>query len=277
MTSFAPKVSTPVADKDVAETFGESDIVLTQSNTTTESESVRLVDEDTSESSRPADDTSATGTYSRGVRINPNADLTAIEGTISANTSDCPGVEIYNVSTGDLLASKSGPFSAGDVVRLDVDLTSGQAYNFVPDGSAEFTDGYYGGSTSYPYSSQYVDIVNGALGSDSTLSEPYCFGSVTGVVPDVKLSGSVTVEWPMPSDVYAWDTGVYQATPDGATVEVYVEEDQSGGWTEIAGPISRGDSIDADPENNVRYRVEFSRPDGNSAPSLDAIYRRWKL
>jgi hypothetical protein len=78
--------------------------------------------------------------------------------------------------------------------------------------------------------------------------------------------------------VYAWDTAVFQRTLDGATVDIYVEEAQgSPGWTEIAGPIKRGDAIPADPANNIRFRIDYSRPSTSDVPRLDAVYRRFKL
>jgi hypothetical protein len=94
---------------------------------------------------------------------------------------------------------------------------------------------------------------------------------------DPPLSGTTYVEWPEPADVYRWDAATFQRTEDGETVSVYIEESTDGGdtWTEIAGPISRGQDITADPASEVRFRVELSRSDTANSPSLDAIYRRW--
>lgn len=88
-------------------------------------------------------------------------------------------------------------------------------------------------------------------------------------------NGSVTVEWPTPEDVYRWDAGTYSASSDGETVAVYVEENDGSGWTQIAGPIDRGQTITAAPSSQMRYRIELSRSDERNNPTLDAIYRRW--
>lgn len=91
-------------------------------------------------------------------------------------------------------------------------------------------------------------------------------------------SGEVTVEWPYPPDVYGWDTVLFKRDLANEAVDVYVQEAQgSPGWTDVTGAASRGDAIPADPANNVRYRVVFSRADRANNPTLDAIYRRRKL
>jgi hypothetical protein len=90
--------------------------------------------------------------------------------------------------------------------------------------------------------------------------------------------GEVTVEWPMPPDVYGWDTVLFErdVAGDGA-VDVYVQEYAGGTWSDIAGPVRRGDAIPADPSNNVRYRVEITTPTASDRAILRSIYRRRKL
>lgn len=88
-------------------------------------------------------------------------------------------------------------------------------------------------------------------------------------------SGSVIVEWPDPPDLKDWDRVLHEVVADGATASVYVEEN-NGQWTEIAGPTASGDSLPADPDNETRLRVDFSRPEGeHSIPHVESIYRRW--
>jgi len=135
---------------------------------------------------------------------------------------------------------------------------------------------------SYPYSSSDVDITAGCFDilsgnpdSDTTIGATYTVKSVTAV--EKKPSGTATIGWAKPADVYRWDAATFQAARDGETVEVYVEESTDGGstWTEIQGPIGRGDQIEADPRSRVRFRVELARSDTSNNPTLDAIYRRW--
>lgn len=94
-----------------------------------------------------------------------------------------------------------------------------------------------------------------------------------------ETSGSVYVEWPTPTDIYAWDRASFTRTLDSESVDVYVEESSDGGstWTEIAGPIERGDKIPADPSNEARFRVDFSRASTANNPTLDSIARRWVI
>lgn len=100
-------------------------------------------------------------------------------------------------------------------------------------------------------------------------------GSIAVEAP--AFSGQATIEWTYPNDVIEWDVAAFQTSPDGETVEVYIQESTDGGstWTEIQGPIIRGQKIQAGPESRVRYRVELSRSDLSNNPTFDAAYRRW--
>jgi hypothetical protein len=89
-------------------------------------------------------------------------------------------------------------------------------------------------------------------------------------------SGTAYVEWPAPNDIYRWDSVLYLANTAGSgTVDVYVEADDGTGFSEVAGPVGRGSSIDVKPGNNVRFRVELSKTATSDVAELDAIYRRY--
>jgi len=130
------------------------------------------------------------------------------------------------------------------------------------------------------------DLKSGASAVDEVFVRAYTGfsgSSITTYVDNVDVSeqttsGTAYVEWPMPADVFGWDVATFTRTLDAETVDVYVEEAQgSPGWTEIAGPIARGDSLPADPANNIRFRVELSRSTTSNHPTLDSLARRWKL
>jgi len=269
------ELSTPVAEKYVANTFEESNLTTGLTDAVISSGSVKLRDTDTSTATRADDNVSTTGAYNWGITINPNADLTGVTVTISGNTDNLPGVEVVDDGGTTLATNTNGPFTAGDEVTVDVNLTSGNQYFILTDDSSEFTNGSTSDNT-FPYSSQYVDLTNGAIGA-STYDTPYAFKSVTGTASQRVPSGEVTVEWPYPADVYAWDVASFQRTPNTGTVDVYIQE-YDGTWSDIAGPISRGDSVAADKANNVRLRVELSRPNtADASPTLDQSSIRWKL
>jgi hypothetical protein len=265
----APPASTQIAQFDAAETFAESDVSLGLSTAEVASESVRLSGRSVSRSS---DDSTGSVTGKSGVAINPNESLSAIEVRASGNTSGATEAYVTDTSL-NLLGDSPVALSGGTAVVGNLSLSSGTKYYVVvDDGGNSYTQGYEG-NTGFPYSGGPLDIVAGVdEGTEVTTKEP---GVNPVVVPEP--SGSVTVEWSNPPDVYAWDRVGFQATEDGETVDVFVEESADGGesWTEIAGPVQPGDAIPADPANEVRFRVDLSRAALSNNPTLDAIYRRW--
>lgn len=127
-----------------------------------------------------------------------------------------------------------------------------------------------------------ISDLSGTYELSIDLGDEYSNGDPASTTGDLSTNGPATsstiyVTWPQPTDIYRWDAATFQTSPDGETVEVYVEESTDGGstWTEIQGPIERGDQIGADPGSRVRFRVELSRNDTANNPTLDAIYRRW--
>ena len=249
---------------DSAETFAESDVTLTHDKTVLDSEEVQI--------SGPATSSEKTGTVSwswsgstsndAGILFQPDVDCGGVKFKTGPNTSAT--ITLYRQSDGTNLGSASvgtssvgaigASLSAGTEYRLSHGSTT-HDYGGSPDQSATditVTDGWYNGGRDSNNLRSITDIVGTA--------EPN--------------SGTAYVEWAYPSKVYDWGAAFFETVLDSATVDVYVEEDQSGSWTEIAGPISNGDTIPADPSNNVRFRIEFSRPSNAENPRLLQIHRQ---
>ncbi|MFB6255258.1 MAG: hypothetical protein ABEH58_00785 [Haloplanus sp.] len=206
--------------------------------------------------------------------VNPNTSLSGVKVTVSIN-EDNPGALSLEKTDGTVL-DKIDPAQPGTTYELGGNLASSTKYYVIfDDGTTTHVE--YNSSAGMPYTSADIDMVDGYDGGEG--SQPYTFGSVTAKDASAGTSGTAYTEWPYPDDVYAWDTATFTRTLDTETVDIYIEESSDGGstWTEIAGPISRGDSIPADPANEVRFRVEISRSDTANNPTLDSISRRWKL
>ena len=255
----------PVAGKDAAETFAESDVSVTHSATRAEGESLELF---VGLDNMGGSGTSAP-TSDAGVVFSPNQDAPHLSARVHPNNTNVGDVVLYEEETSTQLASTAA--TAGDTVTFSVTLTAGNSYRLLctASGSSNLTVEYSSNSPKFG-----VTYEHGWLGGSSS-SNAFRYGFEW--VDLLPMSGTATIEWPAPPDVYAWDLAQYLASRDGATVDVFVEEEQAGGWTEIAGPISRGERILASADNNVRYRVELSRADTAANPTLDAIYRRFKL
>ena len=126
------------------------------------------------------DDNALTSTnLERGIVINPNTSLSAVECTLSSNSSDFTKAYIYKQSDGSLLTDTDiSTLSAGDTFELDASLSSSTAYNITIDAEgANYTIGFYD-SASFPYTSTDVDITAGAEGATGT-SSSIAFGIVT--------------------------------------------------------------------------------------------------
>lgn len=119
-----------------------------------------------------------------------------------------------------------------------------------------------------------VDIelaVSAGFGGSATLE---CDLTPKGVS---NLSGTAYIEWSRPETIFRWDALQFDRVLDGETVDLFVEESADGGssWSEVAGPVSKGDRIDVHPDNRVRFRAELSRATTVSSPRLEAAYRRF--
>lgn len=279
-SSYSPGTSPGFLD--AAETFAESDVLTGHNKTISISESVELASAPTG--SAVSFDPNLRNYNHCGFQIEPVEPIAGFEVTLSPdsaiNSNDVLEVrtEEGDGSTGSLLKSKdiSGK-SPGDTVQIYYDTTSDNEsrYRLLHyDPSNNFQIAY--GSGDPTKSTPEFDVISGIRSNQHHESgDVYAFDKVEAIQP--AKNGTVSIEWPYPPDVYDWDVAKFQATKDGETVDVYVEEFDGSSWVEIAGPISRGDDLPADPGRNVRYRVDLSRADTANNPTLDAIYRRYTV
>lgn len=259
-----------------AETFAESSLSTTLTDATVAGESIKIgttIGESIDTSGGGSSNADQTG--EAGFIVNPNrGDLRGFRVTLADATGGNSGtVELVRDSDGTVLASETGDFSGGETVTVDAGstLSDGSAYRltFDNDGNTYTAVQFF---NTFTISGSEFDVTNG-WDSGATANNGYNFPEITAIRK--APSATAYLSWPMPPDLRDWDRAMYLASKDGETVEVYVEEDQSGGWTEIVGPVASGDPIPASPSNNVRFRVEFSRANLSNDPRLDAIYRRW--
>lgn len=262
---------------DKAETFGESDVTVTapSANVDTNAGEVVLQDLTKASLSSYAPDGVLTDETGTGLYFIPDVDwISTIDCTVQ---SEAVSGTLYldNIST-----STNGLYSAaaasGDSFSISQSLTKGDTYRLRVEDSGDSCDvafeqtdppltlgpvtfdGYYRG-----YKTQA-----GAHGGFSDLSFS---GSPT--------SASVAVEWPHPPDIFSWDTATFQRTLSGETVEVFVEESTDDGstWSEVAGPLARGDGIPVSSDDWMRFRVDLSRASTANEPQIDALYRRYTV
>jgi hypothetical protein len=275
VSDFAPTTDRKSTKLDSAETFAESDVTVSTTDAAVASESVGI--RENYGYDLTAGGNLQTNINEAGAIIVPSVPLKTITGKSFSQNQTFDSARLVDDSDGSVLDESTNNVSGGESVTLDASgAVVGDRYRFILYDSngqdVDYTDTSPGNLPTGPEVA--FDIVDGW--GDQTRTRPWGWDTI-----DVEAgipSGTAYVEWPTPNDVYAWDTATFQRTVDSETVDVYVEEAQgSPGWTEVAGPISRGDAIPADPANNVRYRIEFSRSDISNNPTLDAIYRRIKL
>lgn len=261
----------PFFERDRAETFAESDVSVVRNGTRVADGSIEL-DLVSSTQSVVSGGASGSQTEPSGVVINPNQYVTEINGT-AAPECDANRAFIKRRSDGEILdtASVISSFSL-----TNIGLSPGTDYVVALDGDGgSYTEQYDNDFSAYPYQNSTFDIATGWFRGGPDGGRAGNIGEITVSGPE--QSGNAVVEWPQPADVYRWDAATFQTPSDADGVDVFIEESTDGGstWTEIQGPIGRGDQIEADPGSRVRFRVELARSDTSNNPTLDAIYRRW--
>lgn len=266
--SFGPVSSPTLAyETQPAETWSESDLSLTHSQTYTANQKLSLGNTDTTTASW-SDTASNSANSEAGLIINPNTDLQGIK--VSQHT-DVSGtinnLVIENDSDGTTLYSDS--VSLGDTTTVDgVTLSQGTRYRIYLTGS----DIGAQGNDATPFTSTDVDIVDGWL-NGGVDSYAWIFDNVTARV--TASNGTAYVTWATPTDFPSWGNISYTEEPNGETIEVYIEED-TGTWEEIAGPVNPGAEITASQSNDVRFRVDFSQS-GGGVPKIPSMYRTTSL
>lgn len=271
---------------DAAQSFAESGLTITQTNTWVVSGSVILPTVNESTATRGADDSTVADVFDkRGVRFTPSADTDSIEVTLSANVGGGSQGDTYLEETDGTVIDSVGGNNPGSTYTLNGALTAGTTYQIrVGNNAGSVTHGY-DSTPSFPYTSTNVDIDSGVdQNSSSTSSRAYNVASVT--IPQNKpTSGNVILEWDSPVDIYEWDVATFTSTPDGETVDVFVARSDDGGstWNRANGgaPISRNYSLADDSaisaSDEIRIEAEISRANTSNSPALDSVYRSWSL
>ena len=277
MGRFPPAIGlaqrTPVADKDRAQTFAESELSSSLKGTTVAGEGVELVRDATSSSGSFGGSVSDTGVY--GLQFTPQTDAFGIETTALWGGSAANATAYLYDSNNNLLDSKA--IDEASSFQLLGSLNAGESYKAVVDNSGSSWSPQYD-TAAFPEGNSVVSVDAGIDGdlNTTTNSRWYVLRDSFALIP---ATGSATIEWPVPTDLYAWDLGKYLVNEDGGSITVAVEEaDGQGGWNEVIPDLNNpGDLSGLDPERNVRFRVDFSRPSTAENPRLEAIYRRYKL
>lgn len=274
--SLAPDVETGISEKDTAETFAESDVTLSQTYTEVSSESVGL--QSVIPADRADDDNTAIQNTQRGVVVNFDSPTDQVTVTISANTQDVGQIRVKETNGTLIQEQNNGLYQAGDTetfTALGLSANTDYAIACYRSGN-NYTQGYVT-NPSLPYEGYDSAIVNGWYNGFKN-DNPRNI-SIVETPNDAPTSGSVFIEWPEPADVYKWDAASFQATLANESVDVFVEESTDGGstWTEVAGPIKRGDDIPVASDNRMRFRVDLTRSDTTNNPTLDAMARRYIL
>lgn len=257
---------------DDGETFTESDLSLSHSNTEAVNERVQLGIGSSTTANRTNDDGTYNGeSQSFGLKINPNTALDGVRGKVSQNSSGATKA-ILKDGTGTTIASTTEDLGTGDYFDLHASLSSGTTYTLVLDNPGGTWDvgawlnSSYSGDTSTDI--DITGVKDNGYGMVPAITE------VTGIL-NPPTSGSCYVRWSSPNDIRSWDRAIFEANADSETADVYIEENDGSGWTEIAGPIATGDDIPAKTSSSVRYRIDFSRTSVSNNPRLESIYRRY--
>ena len=267
-------VSGSVGKIDSAESFDESDLSLDLQVATVSGGSIEIDDNANGSKIGLPIGSSASDELIGGFVINPNTDLDSVTVLENQYQNDAPDyLKLRDEETNTVIGQTSISSDTPHTVSPDdgSNLQAGSSYGIYYEGN---TQNFFAINATFPEESLDFDIVDG-VGNG-----PYYDMSKIGVTraslpPE---SARAYVSWDTPTDIYAWDRVKHQTTPDGESVAIFVEESADGStWTEIAGPVSRGDRLPADPNNQVRYRVELNRSDTANNPTLDAIYRRWLI
>ncbi|WP_143095547.1 hypothetical protein [Halopelagius inordinatus] len=283
MSNFSVPAGTPVADKEVARSFHESGLsVSTGVNTYNGGGFLSFAPASRASPMNYTEDfvSSESANYERGLKFTP------AQNDVGVWVTTYPAVEpriirLRDASDNTLLKEIQVDPIPGRRTTFPVvhSLDSSKSYKITATNpNAEWS---HSNSNSSPTVNNSFITVEGETHGLNTVytNNTGTFGEIGTLDPSSwPATGSQTAEFIPPVDVFGWDTTTFLATePGGSSVEVYIEELQSGGWTEIAGPVSRGASIEADPANNIRWRIDYDRGTETVMPSVRMLARRWKL
>lgn len=257
---------------DAAETFGEVDVSVSADNGLVyggDPGAVRFAPEGGYLSGANASNT----TEARGIAFVPNQTCKGLTARVALNIlDDDNGTLVLSEYGGAELASSNA--GSGTEVDFDVTIEAGTKYVLTWDDggdsyqSAEITE-------SLPYSEGGFTITDGVTGAANLGNTPYNIDYIAPRYPG-ETSASATITWPEPADLAGWDIIPFEATEDGATVEVYAIDEDTGDT--LAGPLDDpGDISTLARSKNVGVGVELTRSDTSQNPRLEAVYRRYKV
>ncbi len=272
-------------DYDAAKTFQESSVTVTTTDAEVRSGSVALKNGFTSSQIGVGD---STGDYGGGVEAEHGILFTAKKEikTLDFDIIDTADTTVDTAylrdhSDGSLLDSTSVS-GAGDSATLTAPsaLSVGSDYRLTADKSGNTYTPPRDQSAGFPVENDAMSVYDGYDGNSGGN-----WYNVTEIVTSAPTttSGTATIEWPHPSDVYEWDIATFTRSPDNETVDVYVAYNDGSGWSRSNGgnPISRdytlADDSSISNSDEIRVEADLSRADTSNDPTLDSVARSWRL
>lgn len=267
----------PVQVRQEAATFTEAEVSVSHTGTRVQSGSIELSPTFGSTATRPSDDNVITDPSSDrwgGLRLNPNVDIIGVQAVISANTINIPEVRLFDTS-GNVIASATGDFSAGDFVELEANIASGTDF-FIGAGHDSSSEEGDLTSPSYPYSSSDIDITGGDYDvSDGAAGTSFlrAFNDVTAVLSGSNTTGDAIVSFADVRDLESWDLATFQRTLDDEEVTIDIEDENG---NVLFSDISQNFDISTVVNStNPRFHVYLSRNDTSNNPTVDYLARRF--
>lgn len=267
---------------DAAQTFEEGELDVFHDGTKVESGSLVLPDKIAviEGMNREFTDTGAKS----GIEFTPSETVYALSLTrMDGGSKATDGWELVRTSDSQIVASDTSPIPAGASFTVGAVMQSGTTYRIQLVDSTGFSvaNGFLSNSglSDLPTSGGGITVEQSFIDNSTFTSRMYVFTDIF-VGTDV---GSVSLEWPTPTDLYEWDVATYTRTLDSETVDVFVAYSSDGGstWTRTNGgsPIDRNYDLEGDPnitpDTDVRIEAELARADTANNPTLDSAYRSW--
>lgn len=258
-------------------------MTLTNNSTNIESGSLGLKDSKpiASVDAPNAVDDVMSGTGKSGLKINPNTNITNLSATISTDAQGLSfdvTVDAIIETTGGTEVARVNDITYGDTVLFEnVNLSSGTAYWVVieadPDSDSytALEDIFY--NDAYPETSASFDVTEGIRFDTTGVADWYVFSQIAHY--EVPTSGDTLVEWDsaVPADITSYDLATYQATEDGETVTIAVED---GNGNVLYSDIGQNFDISTiATDTNVKLRANLSRTNTANNPTLDYVARRF--
>lgn len=128
---------------------------------TVEIEVTDIPDSVASRSTNDSDNNSVSTTGDNGLVIETKSEWPSIGARISSNTSGATTARLEDNADGTLIASVDiSGLASGDAFTFDnVDLIANKKYNILLNAEgSDYTNGYFDGTASYPYTSDDLDI-----------------------------------------------------------------------------------------------------------------------